>query len=155
MAFLALAPEAAEAATGAGEAAEGAGAAEGSAGAAGGAPSHAHPLKRRRAIRQQQQARRRAREDAAAEKDHAAGEWLEGDQGEEDQRPGLKDHLKDAAAPLAAPPRMEKWHTTGGAVLGAVGWVLFTNFMQGGMPQVRRWGAAKFLNKTPTTGGSK
>lgn len=59
------------------------------------------------------------------------------------------------AAPLFVMPQADKWHTGSGLVLGAVGWVLFMNFMQGGMPQVRRWGAAKFLNRTPQVGGTK
>lgn len=44
--------------------------------------------------------------------------------------------------------RMDPVHTGSGAVLGVLVFVVFRNYLEGGMPQVRRWGAAKFLNKT-------
>jgi hypothetical protein len=39
-------------------------------------------------------------------------------------------------------------HTGSGVVLGVIGWALALNFLQGGMPQVRKLLRAKFLNQT-------
>jgi len=34
-------------------------------------------------------------------------------------------------------------------VLGVLAWVLTVNYLRGGMPQVKRWIAAKFVNNEP------
>jgi hypothetical protein len=39
-------------------------------------------------------------------------------------------------------------HSGSGFVLGLIVWVGVTNYLQGGIPQVRKLLAAKFLNKT-------
>lgn len=50
---------------------------------------------------------------------------------------------------------MDPVHTGSGFVLGTLAWVVFMNYLRGGMPQVRRWGSAKFLNKVVPAGGTK
>lgn len=39
-----------------------------------------------------------------------------------------------------------------GFVLGLIGYALLANYLRGGTPQVRAWFAAKFLNRTSSTG---
>ena len=64
-----------------------------------------------------------------------------------------------AAAPSAPVQKPDKGSTFGldklqpassgaGFVLGLVAWAVAINYMQGGLPQVKRLAAAKFLNKT-------
>lgn len=46
-----------------------------------------------------------------------------------------------------------------GAVMGALGYIIVINYLRGGLPQVRGWFAAKFLNRpykaAATPGGEK
>lgn len=51
-----------------------------------------------------------------------------------------------AAAPLFQMPKATAAHTGGGFVLGLIAWAVGLNYLQGGMPQVRRLARAKFLN---------
>jgi hypothetical protein len=52
------------------------------------------------------------------------------------------------AAPLFVVGKAAPVQTGGGAVLGVMAWVVFRNYLEGGVPQVKRLLAAKFLNKT-------
>lgn len=155
MAFLLAAPEAAEAAEGAAGAVRGARAAKAAKSAKGGrTPRKITPGMSPAETNAELQARGK---DAAARKqarqDIANNPRVEPDDDPNAPQPGAAP--KDKAAPLFQVQPMSKWHTGGGMALGAIGWCLFTNYMRGGLPQVRRWGAAKFLNKTPTVGATK
>lgn len=56
-------------------------------------------------------------------------------------------------APLFTADQMSAAHTGSGVLLGAMAWVLVRAYLEGGVPGVRAFLAAKFLNKTP--GGAK
>lgn len=150
MAFLAV-PEVAAAA-------EGAGAAEGGAGAAGAAGARGTRGRGKKGSRKGSSRNlngltpEEVREELQRRRDEAAkrGETLRGETQEEADR--KRQPTPSATATASSTPvlggRLEPMHTAGGFVLGLFGWVLFRNFLEGGMPQVKRWGAAKFLNKT-------
>lgn len=60
-----------------------------------------------------------------------------------------------------ASPVMSKFSSDdlAGAVMGALGYIIVINYLRGGLPQVRGWFAAKFLNRpykaAATPGGEK
>lgn len=51
-------------------------------------------------------------------------------------------------APLFSAGPMEAASTGGGFLLGLGVWIVAVNYLQGGLPQVKRFAAAKFLNRT-------
>lgn len=72
---------------------------------------------------------------------------------------GITSKKLEDAEPAAA-PAPASWSTpepvsTGaGIVLGVFGWALAVNYLRGGMPQVRGYLSAKFLNKPGSSGGT-
>lgn len=136
MAFLAAAPEAAAAV-------EGAGAAEGTGAAASGAGSRAARVRGKGKGR----GRRITADMGPAEVDQ---ELQRRKQEAADKAADKAQPAPTATATATSSPvlgSMDAVHTGSGMVLGVIGWVVFMNYMQGGMAQVRRWGAAKFLNR--------
>jgi hypothetical protein len=85
----------------------------------------------------------RRRVAAAAKADDQAD-----DQADDDSTPVTKPDPSSKAAPLFVAGKLAPAQTGGGFVLGVMGWVLFRNYLEGGVPQVKRLLAAKFLNKT-------